>query len=68
MPQPDWPVIVRAELADLLRAPIPGIEMRFGERPAVIGQTIARLEINRVERQAPAAPMVGRAAEIAQPR
>jgi hypothetical protein len=59
-------IIVPAEPANLLSARVPGIEMRFWERPAVVREIIARLEIDGIERQAITAPMVGRAAEKAE--
>ena len=44
-----------------------GLERGAGERPAGMGHPVARLEIDRVQRPAPAAPMIGAAAQKAQP-
>ena len=41
--------------------------MRFRERPAVVRKIVAWLEIDGIQRQAIATPMVGRAAEKAEP-
>src|SRR6185312_2652786 len=45
-----------------------GLDLAPRERPAGIGQPVAGLEVDVVEGPAPAAPMVGAAAQIAQPR
>ena len=41
--------------------------MRLGERPAVVREIVAVLEIDGIQWQAIATPMVSRAAKIAQP-
>ena len=44
-----------------------GLQRGFAERPAGMGHPVARLEIDRVQRPAPAAPVIGAAAQEAQP-
>ena len=58
---------VRPELADGLRPAIPGFQMAAREGPACMGHAFAAFEIQRVQHGAPAFPMVGGAAQPAQP-
>src|SRR6201999_2224773 len=57
----------RTRLDEGLRALEIGLDLLARERPARMGQPVARLEIDLAQGPAPAAPMVGAAAEIAQP-
>ena len=61
-------IIVGAELADRLRLAIVRLELGPGQGPAGEPHPLPRLEIERIERPAAPRPMVGRAAEEAQPR
>ena len=60
-------VVVRPELAELVGARVVRIEARAADRPAAVRHPGADLEVERVERPAAALPVVGRAAEEAQP-
>src|SRR5690606_13248949 len=65
VPQPVV-VDVRSELADALSSFVMGLQLRARERPAAVRQPGLGLEIARIERRAPADPVIGRAAEMAQ--
>jgi hypothetical protein len=60
-------VIKRAELADLLGTPIPGIQIGAIERPTAERNSVPALEVDRIERQTPSTPVIGCPAKIAQP-
>src|SRR6516165_6840261 len=62
-----WRVIERSDLADLVCSPIPSVQPKASQGPTTIRQTFARFEIDRIKRQAPAAPMIRGATEIAEP-
>ncbi len=56
-------VVVRTELAELLRSLVVSVEVTACNRPAALGHPLALLEIGCVERPAPTLPMPCRAAE-----
>ena len=60
-------IVVGAELAELLRFAVVGLELGLAERPAGERDPRPALEVELVQRPAAPGPMVGRAAEEAQP-
>src|SRR5690606_230698 len=61
-------VLERAEPDDLVRAPVTGQQAVEAERPAGLAELCALLEVDGIERPAPAGPHAGRAAERGEPR
>jgi len=61
-----WRVIEGSDLAHVLCPPVPPMQPKASDRPASIRQTFALLEIDRIKRQTPPAPMVRGSTEIPQ--
>ena len=61
-------VAKRTEVDDVVGSPVVGVQLLVSERPAAIGNRRGGLEVHRSHRRAMAAPVIGRATEISQPR